>query len=125
MIIGEDDFIYEMNPLYYQIRKYFPSGKLVNSFSRNTRLYRIITKKGEEPIIVNGPFFLDNGLILAHVNNHLEIFDISGNFIAGEIPFPYKIIGTHVNTLYTVLWEESENPENQMNPKIIPFRLKY
>jgi hypothetical protein len=45
MDIGKDDFIYEMNPLDYNIRKFTPDGKLVKSFSRKTDLFKIIKKK--------------------------------------------------------------------------------
>lgn len=124
MTIGKHDFIYEMNPLYYNIRKYSPDGKLITSFSRKTNLFKVIMKEGKRPIIVYGPFYLEKGLLLAHVNEHLEIYDIKGNFIVGELPFKQRIISTHDNCLYTVVWEEGEKDQVQLNPKITAYQLR-
>ncbi len=124
MTIGKDDFIYEMNPLYYNIRKYSPKGKLITSFSRKTSLFKVIIKEGKSPIIVYGPFYLEKGLLVAHVNEHLEIYDTKGNFIVGELPFKQRIMGTHDNCLYTVAWEEGEKDQVQLNPKITAYQLR-
>ena len=124
MTIDKNDFIYEMNPLYYNIRKFTPEGNLVKSFTHKTSLFKIITEAGQNPIIVYGPYYLDKGLIIAQVNEHLEIYDTEGNFMAGELPFSSKIIGTHENRLLVQLWEESNKPDDQLNPKIIWLKLK-
>lgn len=124
MTIGKDDSIYEMNPLYYNIRKFSPDGNIINSFSRKTKLFKIIADEGITPIIVYGPFYLDKGLVIAHVNKHLEIFDSNGQFIVGEIPFSQRIIGVHGSRLYTELWEDAEEMDVQLNPKIICYQLK-
>jgi len=124
MTIDRNDFIYEMNPLHYNIRKFTPEGDLVKSFTRKTRLFKIITEDGQAPIIVYGPYYLDKGLIIAQVSDHLEIYDTKGNFMAGEIPFSSKIIGTHGNCFLIESWEESKKPEEQPNPKIIWLKLK-
>jgi hypothetical protein len=124
MTIDKNDFIYEMNPLHYNIRKFTPEGDLVKSFTRKTHLFTIITEKGQTPIIVYGPYYLDKGLIMAQVSEHLEIYDTEGNFLAGEFPFSFKIIGTHGNCLLIRHWEESKKPEDQPNPKIIWLKLK-
>ncbi len=124
MTIDKNDFIYEMNPLHYNIRKFTPEGNLVKSFTRKTRLFKIITEDGQTPIIVYGPYYLDKGLIMAQVSEHLEIYDTEGNFLAGELPFSFKIIGTHGNCLLIRHWEESKKPEDQPNPKIIWLKLK-
>ena len=124
MTIGKDDSIYEMNPLYYNIRKFSPKGELITSFSRKTNLFKVITKEGKSPIIVYGPFYLEKGLVIAHVNEHLEIYDTNGRFIVGELPFTQRILCTHGNCLYTMLWEEPEEEQIQLNPKIIGYQLK-
>jgi len=113
-----------MNPLYYNIRKYSPEDELITSFSRKTSLFKVITKEGKRPIIVYGPFYLEKGLIVAHVNEHLEIYDTKGHFIVGELPFKQRIIGAHGNSLYTVAWEEGEKDQVQLNPKIIGYQLR-
>lgn len=124
MTIGKDDFIYEMNPLYYNIRKFSPSGELVASFSRKTRLFKVITGEGKTPIIVYGPYYLEKGLIITHVNKHLEIYDTNGHFIVGELPFTQRIVGFCGNRLYTELWENEGEDQIQLNPKIICYELK-
>ncbi len=124
MTIGKDDFIYEMNPLYYNVRKFSPEGELTVSFSRKTRLFQVITEKGKTPIIVYGPYYLQRGLIIAHVNEHLEIYDSDGRFIVGELPFSEKIIGVRGNRLYTEVWEDEGKSEVLLNPKIICYQLR-
>lgn len=122
--IDKDDFIYEINPLYYRIRKFSSQGELKTSFSRKTKIFKIIAKEGERPIIVYGPFVLEKGLVMAHVNKFLEIYDTDGNFIVGEIPFPQKIICAFKNSLYTEVWDEGDEEEVQPNPKIIRYKLR-
>lgn len=124
MTIGKDDSIFEMNPLYYNIRKFSPEGDFISSFSRKSRLFKVITKEGVNPIIVYGPFYLAKGLVIAHVNEHLEIYDTDGHFIVGELPFSQRIIGAHENRLYSELWEDEEKEGVQLNPKIICYQLK-
>ncbi len=125
MTIDRNDFIYEMNPLQYSIRKFTSEGDLVKSFIRKTSLLnKIFTKKKKGPIIVSGPYYLHKGLILAQVSEQLEIYDTEGNFMTGELPFSSQIIGTHEDCLLIQGWEESKKPEERANPKIIWLRLK-
>jgi hypothetical protein len=124
MAIGSDDSIYEMNPLYYQIRKFSPEGDLITSFSRKTELFEVIKGEGKTPIIVYGPYYLEKGLIAAHVNEHLEIYDTSGRFIVGELAFVQRIIGVQGNRLYSELWEEADDEQLQLNPTIICYQLR-
>jgi len=124
MTIDRDDFIYEMNPLYYNIRKFSSDGKMIKAFSRKTNLFKVITKEGETPIIICGPYYLEKGLIIAQVSKHLEIYDTEGNFIVGELPFSQKIIAAKGNRLYVEQWEEKNRSEIQLNPKIICYKLK-
>jgi hypothetical protein len=124
MTIDKHGFIYEMNPLFYKIRKYSADGKLIKDFSRKTGLFKLVTKEGEAPIIVSGPYYLEKGLILAKVGEHLEIYDTEGNFIVGGLPFKHEIIVCGGNNFYIEQWEEREAPENLSNPKIICYKLK-
>lgn len=123
MTIDRENFIYEMNPLYYNIRKFTADGKLVKEFSRKTDLFRIITKQNKTPIVVYGPYYLEKGLIMAQISEHLEIYDINGNFIVGELPFSNRIIATLGNSFYVEKWEEEDVTVNQPNPKIICYKL--
>lgn len=120
--IDKDGFLYEMNPHFYRIRKYSPEGKLIASFARKTDLFRIMTKSGERPIIVNGPFYLVRGLVVAQVNKHIEIYDSGGRFIAGEIPFPAKILEADGHSLFAEA-DEGDDPGAE-NPKILVYSLR-
>jgi hypothetical protein len=122
--VDKDGFIYEMNPLLYKIRKCSAEGKIIKEFSRKTGLFKLVTKEGETPIIVYGPYYLEKGLIIAQVSEHLEVYDTEGNFIVGELPFKHKVIATRGNNFYIELWEEKEAVENLPNPKIICYKLK-
>jgi hypothetical protein len=124
MAIDKDGFIYEMNPLLYRIRKFSSEGKLIKEFSRKTRLFKLVAKGEEKPIIVYGPYYLEKGLIIAQVSEHLEIYDTEGNFIVGELPSKHKVIATRDNSFYIEQWEEKEALENLPNPKIICYKLK-
>ena len=124
MTIGDDDCIYEMNPLFYRIRKFSPRGELITSFSRKTELFQLIKGEEETPIIVYGPFYLEKGMILAHVNEHLEIYDTSGSFIVGELPLEHRILGVQGNRLYAEHWEEADEGRLQLNPTIICYELR-
>lgn len=124
MTIDKHGFIYEMNPLFYKIRKYSADGKLVKDFSRKTGLSKLVTKEGETPVTISGPYYLEKGLILAKVSEHLEIYDTEGNFIVGELPFKHEILACRGNNFYIEQWEEKEALENLANPKIICYKLK-
>jgi hypothetical protein len=120
--IDKDGFLYEMNPLFYRIRKFAPDGKFITSFTRKTKLFKIVTQAGDSPTIVNGPFCLEKGLVIAQVSKHLEIYDTGGRFIVGEIPFCWRIIEANGNSLYAEV-DDEENPEAG-NPKILVYRLR-
>jgi hypothetical protein len=122
--VDKDGFIYEMNPLLYKIRKFSAQGKLIKEFSRKTGHFKLVTKEGETPIIVYGPYYLEKGLIIAQVSEHLEVYDTEGNFIVGELPFQSNIIATRDNNFYVQQWEEKEALENLPSPKIICYKLK-
>ena len=122
MTIDKNNFIFEMNPLFYNIRKYSSSGELIKSFSRETSLFKIVTDEKESPIIVYGPYYLEKGLIMAKVNNHLEIYDTEGIFLVGELPYDKNIICAQGNSIYLEKWDEES--ADQLNPKIIQYRLK-
>jgi hypothetical protein len=126
MTIDDNDNIYEMNALYYRINKFSADGESLGSFSRKTDLFRIILPKGDrQPIIVNGPFYIKNKYILAQVSEHLEVYDTDGRFVAGEIPFPFTILGAGGDNLYVALWAEEDNPEVLSNPKIVVYRCLF
>jgi hypothetical protein len=117
MDIDKDGFIYEMNPLFYRIRKFAPDGSSIASFARTTKLFKMVKKEGMAPLIVNGPFCLEKDFIVAQVNKHLEIYDTGGHFVVGEIPFSPWIIGSRGNCLY------AEASDDEANPRILAYRL--
>lgn len=122
MDIDKNDFIYEMNSLYYQIRKYTSEGKLIKSFKNP--YFRDIRRKGKHPLSLNGPFCLENGLLIIQREKNLDLFDTEGNFIVGGIPVTHKVIYARGNGIYLEVWEEAEARERFLNPKIICYQLK-
>jgi len=122
MTIDKDDFVYEMNPVHYQVRKYTVDGKLVGFFTNPH--YRDERRDGESPAILNGPHYLEKGLIVVQRGNVIDIFDTLGNFLAGDIPFSLKIVAARGNTLYCVQWDETAAQKTQANPKIICYELR-
>ncbi|MDH5386552.1 MAG: 6-bladed beta-propeller [Candidatus Aminicenantes bacterium] len=122
MTIDKNDFIFEMNPLYYQIRKYTADGKLIKSFANPN--FRNARKKSERPLVLNGPYYLEKGVLIVQREDRIDIFDTEGNFIVDEIPLPQKIIYAQGNTIYLEQWEEPESQKQQLNPKIICYDLK-
>lgn len=122
MTIGEGNHIYEMNPLYYQIRKYTADGKLIRSFT-NPNIEKKLRKSGPEGIL-NGPFYLEGGLIVVQRDGYLDIFDTEGNLIVDEITMAPKIIHARRNTLFLGEWTMAGPGGTQLNPEIICLRLR-
>jgi hypothetical protein len=122
MAIGEDDHIYEMNPLYYQIRKYTTDGRLIRSFT-NPNIKKRIRKGGPDGIL-NGPFYLEKGLVVVQLDGLLDVFDTEGDLIVDKIPLAPKIIKAKRNALYLEEWTMSGPERAQLNPKIICCQLR-
>ncbi len=122
MAIDKDNFIYEMNPLFYRIRKYTSDGQLVKSFV-NPHFQQPELKEGKE-VILSGPYYLEKGLLLVQLQNHLDIFDTEGNFLVGGIPLSLNIIYSDGNSIYLEKWEEPQSGEQFPNPVIISYKLK-
>ena len=122
MAIDKDNFIYEMNPLFYRIRKYTSDGQLVKSFV-NPHFQQPELKEGKE-VILSGPYYLEKGLLLVQLQNHLDIFDTEGNFLVGGIPLSLNIIYSDGNSIYLEKWEEPQSGEQFPNPAIISYKLK-
>lgn len=122
MTIDKNDFIFEMNPLYYQVRKYTADGKLIKSFANPH--FRSARKKSKRPLVLNGPYYLEKGVLIVQREDRIDIFDTEGNFLVGEIPLPQKIIYAQGNAIYLEQWEEPESQKQKLNPKIICYELK-
>jgi hypothetical protein len=123
MTIGEDDMIYEMNPLFYQIRKYAPDGKLVGTFSSPHS--HIAAKPDGTPEIFNGPHYLEGGLLVIQRGKDIDVFDTAGNFLVGGIPFPSKIVAAKRNILYCEEWNETTTQQAQANSRVLCYALRH
>lgn len=122
MAIDKDDFIYEMNPLFYRIRKYTSDGQMLKSFV-NPHLKQPEQKEGQW-VVLNGPYYLEKGLLLVQLQNHLDIFDTEGNFLVGGIPLSLNIIFSDGNSVYLEKWEEPQSGQQFSNPVIVSYELK-
>ncbi|HAV41284.1 MAG TPA: hypothetical protein DCW97_02600 [Acidobacteria bacterium] len=59
-----------MNPLFYRIRKYTSDGQPVKSFV-NPNFKQPELKHGQQ-VILNGPYYLEKGLLLVQLQEHLD-----------------------------------------------------
>lgn len=121
MAIDKDDFIYEMNSLFYRIRKYTSDEQLVKSFV-NPHFQQPEPKEGQQ-VILNGPYYLEKGLLLVQLQEHLDIFDTEGNFLVGGIPLSLNIIYSDGNFIYLEKWEQPQSGQPLPNPVIISYKL--
>jgi len=62
-------------------------------------------------------------LLLVQLQNHLDIFDTEGNFLAGGIPLSLNIIYSDGNSFYVEKWEEPQSGQPLPNPVIISYKL--
>ena len=119
MDIDRNDQIYEMNSLYYQVRKYTPAGGLIKSFGNPDARFTVETD--ERPPLLNGPFCLDNGVVIIQRENVLDIYDDEGNLTVSGIPCDHKIIHAQGNAIYLEAWEDPGTQGKGANPKIIRY----
>lgn len=119
MDIDRNDQIYEMNSLYYQVRKYTPAGELIKSFGNPDVQFPI--EAGERPPLLNGPFCLDNGVVIVQREDVLDLYDHEGTLTVSGIPCDHKIIFAQGNAIYLEAWEEAGTQEQGANPKIIRY----
>lgn len=123
MTISNNGFIFEKNPLYYQIRKFDPSGALIRSFSRPDSINKV--ENFAEGKISNGPFSLQNGLIIIQRGNALDIFNDEGAFLRGDLPIRDKVLFVKDNTLFLEEHEDDKGAHaGQANPTIIRAVLR-
>ncbi len=122
MAIDKDDFIYEMNPLYYEVRKYAADGRWIRSFT-NPHFDRS-NKKSGSPLIFNGPYYLDLGLLVIQREDRLDLFDTEGHFIIGDIALSMRILHACGDILYLEGSGEAASGNLQPNPEIYCYRLR-
>jgi len=122
MDIDEKDNIYEMNPLYYQVRKWSPEGRLIKAFNVPSHL-RGIRRSGDNYVILNGPFCLNKNVVIIQREGVVDLYDTEGNYLAGGLHLPGKISYARDREIYVELWE-GEGKGEQSNPRIICYQLK-
>ncbi|PMP95205.1 MAG: hypothetical protein C0168_06745 [Candidatus Aminicenantes bacterium] len=122
MDIGSDDSIYEMNPLYYQVRKWSPEGKFLKAFDV-PKPFEGIKKRGDDYVILNGPFCLDDNIVIVQRSGLIDLYDKEGHYLAGSLSLPGNIRYARGRDMYVELWE-GEAASEQSNPRIICYRLR-
>jgi sugar lactone lactonase YvrE len=124
MTIDNKGFIYEKNPLFYQVRKFGPDGILVHSFSRPDKANKIENYSTGK--ISNGIFFISKGLLVIQRGSSIDIFDDEGNFLKGDLPLRHKVLFATENSLFL---EEQQDDEGQgaeqANPVILQAILRH
>lgn len=111
------DFIYEMNPLYYNIRKYDMNGNLIQEFGK-----KIISKR-IDPMTIHfnyGPFIINGKYILIQHHDYIDIYNTNGELLVEKIKFEEEILGSHKKSLFI-----KKDPDSEDNPSIIEYKFKY
>lgn len=98
--------IYEINPIFYQIRKYDLKGNLIKKQTPKSNIYL----RRKKVIQINGPFIIGAKYIIVQIENHIDIYNHELVRIVTELPFREKIIYSNNNRFYTIIWPY-ENPQ--------------
>ena len=121
MSIDRDGFVYEMNPLSYQVRKYGPEGVLIKTFTNPAAGDVGDPRKVHE--FLNGPFCLDDGVIVIQRKGCLDLFDSDGRLITSGILAAQRVIYVSRNDLYFEVSDEGDT-EKTLNPRLVCYRLR-
>jgi hypothetical protein len=122
MTIDSKGLIYEKNPLFYQIRKFDPTGILIRSFSHPRKGDKIEDYRYGD--FSNGPFFLQKGLLVIQRGRVVDLFDEDGNFLSGDIPLRHKILMAKGNMLFLEAQREDNGNDERANPLILQAILR-
>lgn len=125
IVLDNNNNIYELNPIFYEIRKYNSDEKLLDIFHRKSRLYKIITDEEKIPILINGPYIIKNKYLLVQLSDHVEILTTEGDLYKGEIPFKEQIIGSDADKFYTMIWPFETDIKDDRNPIIKVYKIIY
>jgi hypothetical protein len=122
MTIDEEDNIYEINPVYYRIRKYNADGKLLKTFAKasNSSFSLNVSK----PTAINGPYYLKSGFIVIQIRNYIDIYKTNGDIILSEVPFEGKIVFSNGNNLYAEDWKAATNGDVEHYILLYNLKLK-
>ncbi len=123
MTIDNEGFIYEKNPLFYQIRKFSSMGAQITIFSRPDKVNKIENYSAGE--VSNGPFILDSGLLIIQRGGSLDLFDGQGRFLKGDLPLHHRILLAKGNAV--ILEERQEDDGSnieQENPTLLKVILR-
>jgi len=104
--VDQKGYIYEINPIFYQIRKYDFKGNFVKKLTPRSTIY---TTRSKNTIIINGLFIIGEKYIIVQIKNHIDIYNLELNRITEELPFEEKIIYSDSKGFYTITWSY-ENP---------------
>ena len=115
--------IYEMNPMYYEIRKFDLDGNLIKKFG-DIKLKMVEQNGGngqkfEVPKLNDGPFVFDSKIIMVDASGSLDFYDDEGNLVKKGIEFKESIRAVIGNYLYIIKQAEGNN-----NPKILRYIFK-
>lgn len=116
--------IYEINPLFYQIRKYDIDGNLIKECLPNSnKFYLNNNNNDQDPILINGPFVVGEKYIIVQIENSIDIFDLNLIQIVKELPFKEKIVCTDKNKFYTFSWSDKSQKLDEYRPVVRCYTL--
>ncbi|MCK5146036.1 6-bladed beta-propeller [bacterium] len=111
--------IYEINPVYYQIRKFNLNGDLLVTRTPESSMYNTDKKI----VIINGPFMVDSKYMLVQIENCIDVFNLECKRIVTEQPFKEKIILAHGNMFYTIVWPDEDIESGDQRAVIKWYKL--
>lgn len=120
------DFVFEMNPLNYRVRKYNLSGEFIQSFNKMKHLREKVKKENSEKnnrnkvILSNGPYLIDTNLVITQLRNYLEIYNFKGVLKTRIIDSPGKVIYTTGRKLF-VQMDNGKTDNDNFKIKIFEY----
>jgi len=123
LAFDKDNFLYEMNPIFYEIRKFDSEGNLIKNFGKaKLGLKETDIGNGQKynvPIIYKGPYIFDSNILMVESEGKLDFYDTEGNLIKSGIKSEKSITAAIGNYLYIV-----KNAEKDGNAVIQRYKFR-
>lgn len=112
MAVDRKSFVYEVNPLWQNIRKYNSYGIFITEFgSKEVTMLPYTDKAGnksEVPRIVTGLFIFDDILMMVFDDNKMNFYDLDGEEIKKDVEIRKQIVYSSEKGIYLV--DEDDSP---------------
>jgi hypothetical protein len=101
MAIDKKDFVYEVNPLWSDIRKYNSNGFFITEFGEKEVKMNQQTDKSEAlPRVVEALFIYDEVVMVIYDNNKMDFYDPDGELLNKDVIIKGNIVSSSDNEIY-------------------------